>query len=261
MEKSAMRLKDKVALITASGSGMGRAAALTFAREGAKVVVADIDTTLGEETVSLIKKAGGNAAFIHTDVTRLSDLQKMIDFTMEKYGKLNILYNHAGIPGPVDLFKTEEEDWQKAIDVNLKSGFFATKFAVPAMRKSGGGSILFTSSVVAFKAVAKRPTYAMVKAGVVSLVKSFAMALVDDNIRVNAVCPGAIDTPMLDEFTYIGTPITDMEAAKKAFAAMMPMKRFGTAQEIANAALFLVSDEASFITGASLLVDGGRLVQ
>lgn len=252
-----MRLKDKVAIITGAGSGMGRAGAVLFAREGAKVVVADIDPKGGEETVSLVKAAGGEAIFVRTDISNLEDIQKMVNAAVEKYGKLNILWNHAGIPTPGGGFDAiDAATWEKCINLNVRSGFFATKFAIPEMKKAGGGSILYTASVAGHRGHTQAPLYSMTKAAVMNLARTTAKQMAKFNIRSNSISPGPIDTPMLPEFS--GRAM-DPEAYRKAIMAAVPLGRLGQPQEIAQAALFLASDEASYITGIDMLVDGGTL--
>jgi len=253
-----MRLEDRVAVITGAGSGMGRASAQLFAKEGAKVVVADIDPAGGQETVELIKDAGGEATFVQVDVSKVSDLERMIKTAVETYGKLDILYNHAGIPGPGGIEEVDEESWGKAMDTNLKGGFFATKFAIPEMRKTGGGSILFTSSVSGLVGSPLSPQYSAGKGGVVMLAKALAVALGADNIRVNCICPGATDTPMLPQF--FGR-VPDPDAAGQTYINSLPIKRWGKPEDIAYAALFLASDESSYITGVALPVDGGYIAR
>ena len=195
-----MRLKDKVAIITAAGSGSGRAGAVLFAREGAKVVVGDIDPKGGEETLRLVKQTGGEAVFVPVDCGKVADMRTLVDTTMQSYGRLNILWNHAGIPGPGTLETTEEEAFDRAMAINVKGCFFASKFAVPYMKQSGGGAILFTSSVSGLRASPWSPSYSLAKGGLVTLTMSLAVYLAAHNIRVNCICPGSIDSPMIRVF-------------------------------------------------------------
>ena len=253
------RLDRKVSIVTAAGSGMGEAAAKLFAKEGSKVVVADIDSVKGQRVVKEIKDAGGDATFVEVDVSKVNDVEMMVKTAVQVYGKLNILYNHAGIPGPKGVEDVTEEQWERCIKVNTQGGFFATKFAVPEMRKTGGGAILFTASTSGIVGSAFSPTYSASKGGVVLMTKSLALKLAPDNIRVNCICPTLADTPMGPEFLR-AKPDEDRattEDTMKRFLAGVPMGRMVKPEEIANAALFLASDEASFITGICLPVDGG----
>lgn len=254
-----MRLADKVAVVTAAGSGMGRASSLMFAKEGAKVVAADIDSNGGQKTVDLIKQQGGEAMFVKADVAKVSHMQNMVETTVANYGKLNILFNHAGVPGPRELEEVEESDWDHALDVLTKGGFFSCKFAVPEMRKAGGGSILFTSSISGFGGSPNSPLYSMAKGGIIMLVKSLALLLARDNIRVNCIAPGLTDTPMLPQFFGLN-PDEDAASWKniaEQALSHIPLGRFAQPEDIAWAALFFASDESSYITGTTLLVDGG----
>ena len=254
-----MRLKDRVAVITAAGSGTGRAAAVIFAREGARVVVADIAPQAGEETVRLVTDKGGEAIFVPIDAGKVADMKRLIDTAVEKYGTLNILWNHAGIPGPGTLEDTEEEAFDRAQAVLTKGGFFATKFAVPHMRRAGGGSVIFTSSTSGIRGSPWSPSYSLGKGGLVTLTMSLALALARYNIRVNCVCPGPIDSPMLRVFIDRTGKLKgdELENAMANAARASPMRRLARPEEVAYAGLFLASDEASFITGVALPVDGG----
>lgn len=258
-----MRLKDKVAVITAAGSGSGRAGSLIFAREGAKVVVADIDPKGGEETVRMVKEAGGEAYFIPVDCGKVAEMRKLIDAAMNKYGRLNILWNHAGIPGPGTLESTEEEAFDRAMAINVKGCFFASKFAVPYMKQSGAGAILFTSSVSGLRASPYSPSYSLAKGGLVTLTMSLAVYLAPHNIRVNCICPGSIDSPMIRVFIDRSGSLKGeaMENALREHAKKAPLNRMAKPEEIANLALFLASDESSFITGAAVPIDGGKSVK
>ncbi len=251
------RLENKVALITGAGSGMGRATACLFAREGAKVVVVDIDANKGKETVRLITEAGGKAISVQADVTKMADMEKMVKAGVDTYGKLDILHNHAGMPGPVGLEEVSEDEWRTCVDVNTKGSFFVTKFAVPEIRKAGGGAIIFTASIVGIMGARLSPTYSLVKGGLVVLTKSLALLLAPDNIRVNCLCPSMVETPMALGFLGRGTR-EEKEARKELYVTQrVPMGRIAQPEEIAYAALFLVSDESSYITGVALPVDGG----
>lgn len=258
-----MRLKDKIALISAAGSGTGRAGALIFAREGAKVVVADIDPQAAEETVRLVKKGGGEAVSVAVDCGKVAEVRRMVDAAVKGYGRLDILWNHAGIPGPGSIETTEEEDFDRAMAVNVKGAFFATKFAIPHLKAAGGGAILFTSSVSGLRASPWSPSYSLAKGGLVTLTMSLAVYLAPHGIRVNCICPGSIDSPMARVFVDRSGKLQGeaMDNALRENARKAPMSRMASPEEIANAALFLASDEASFITGTSMPVDGGKVAK
>ena len=251
------RLKDKVAIVTAGGSGIGKASAILFAQEGAKVLVNDIDQVKGEYTVKIIKNAGGEAVFYKADVSIVADMARMIKTAVDNYGKLNILFNNAGMPGPYQMDITEEA-YQRCLDVNNKGAIFATKFAVPEMRKVGGGSIIFTASTAGLFGTINSPVYAMAKGGIVNLTRSLALVLANDNIRVNCVCPTLVDTPMAPGFMPPGNE-EEKKAKMKMFTTQIPLGggRMAKSEEVGQAVLFLASDEASFITGSALAVDGG----
>ncbi len=258
-----MKLKDKVAIITAAGSGTGRAGAVLFAREGAKVVVGDIDAKGGEETVKLVKQAGGQAIFVPVDCGKVADMANLVDKTIKTYGHLNILWNHAGTPGPGTLATTEEEAFDRSMAINVKGCFFACKFAVPHMKKSGPGAILFTSSVAGLRGSPRSPSYSLAKGGLITLTMSLAIDLAPDNIRVNCICPGSIDSPMIRVFIdRTGTLKGEaMEKAVQVNAKNAPMGRMATPEEVAKLALFLASDDSSFITGGAFPIDGGKIAK
>ena len=258
-----MKLKDKVAVITAAGSGSGRAGAVLFSQEGAKIVVGDIDAKGGKETVDLVKKAGGEAVFVPVDCGKVADMRTLIDVTMKTYGRLNILWNHAGTPGPGTLETTEEEDFDRAMDINVKGCFFATKFAVPHIKESGGGAILFTSSVAGLRASPRSPSYSLAKGGLVTLSMSLAVYLAPHNIRVNCICPGSIDSPMLRVFIDRSGKLKGeaMENTVREYAKTSPLGRMAKPEEIAKLPLFLASDDSSFITGTSVPIDGGKIAK
>ena len=258
-----MRLKDKVAIITAAGSGAGRVGALIFAREGAKVIAGDIDPIGGEETVKIIRDSGGEASFVHTDVGKVEDVRNLVETAVDLYGKLNILWNHAGIPGPGTLEATEEADFDRAMAINVKGGFFATKFAVPHMKKAGSGSVLFTASVSALRASPNSPSYSLAKGGLIPFTLSLAVYLGPHNIRANCICPAPMYTPMLPVFLDRAKSMGKgfIEDTIKTLEQRSPMGRLAKPEDVANAALFLVSDEASYINGVILQVDGGMVVK
>uniref|UniRef100_B8HTA2 Short-chain dehydrogenase/reductase SDR n=1 Tax=Cyanothece sp. (strain PCC 7425 / ATCC 29141) TaxID=395961 RepID=B8HTA2_CYAP4 len=248
-----MRLANKVALITGAGSGIGRESALLFAREGAQVVVSDVNETGGQETVRLIEAAGGQAVFVRADVSRAADTQAMIEAAETTYGKLNVLFNNAGIFHPEDgsVLDTEEAIWDLTININLKGVFLGCKYGIPALQRAGGGSIINTASFVALMGAAtSQSAYTASKGGVLSLTREIAVEFARQNIRVNALCPGPVETPLLEEL--LADP-----ARRQRRLVHIPPGRFAKAPEIANAALFLASDESSFVNGSTFLVDGG----
>ncbi len=269
-----MRLKDKVALITGAGTGIGRASAVLMAKEGAKVVVATRTPEHGEETVKKIKDFGGEAIFVKTDVSKSSDVKNAIKTTVETYGKLNVLFNNAGIwIRTCEVKDMTEEEWDAQINVNLKGVFLTSKYAIPEMIKAGGGSIINTASTYGHVGAAGAGAYCASKGGIVLLTKVLAIECAKYNIRVNCVCPGAIVTP-LHAKSLGGTPEQEKELGKKdvfpKFGELFvgteeekehlkrhPIGRFGSPYDVAHAVVFLASDESSFITGSSIFVDGG----
>ena len=242
-----MRLANKIALITGAASGIGQATAIRFAQEGAKVVVADIDEVKGRACVEQITAAGNQAAFIQADVGLETELQQMVDFTVSTFGGLDILHNNAYWTDAKTVAETTVEGWQRTLDVTLRPVFLASKFAVPHLQARGGGVILNTASVQSIIGFPGYISYQAAKGGVMSLTRALALELAP-NIRVVAILPGAVSTPAL--------AISDEQSAA-GLLDIIPLRRIGEAEEIANAALFLASDEASYITGTGLVVDGG----
>lgn len=253
-----MRLKGKVAVITGAGSGIGKATAKLFAQEGAKVVVADIDPKMGEVVVREIKGAKGEATFVRVDVASPADIQRMVQTAVNSYGRLDILFNNAGVPGE-SLEETTEEKWHKVIDTNLTGPFLACKQAIPEMKKQGGGNIINTGSTGGLRAAGRSPAYTASKGGLVMLSRALAKALAKDNIRVNCICPGRVETGLSDAF--MSYPKTEEERGKRLASALqsIPLGRQGKPEEIASAVLFLASDESSYVTGSALVVDGGSI--
>lgn len=248
------RLDGKVAIITGAGIGIGRAAAILFAKEGAKVVVADIVVETGEETVRLIKKAGGESIFVKTDVTKASEVAAMVKTAVDTYGKLDILVNNAGIMDRecVPLHECTEEDFDRVIAVNLKGAFLAMKYAIPEMLKTGGGSIINQGSNACIQGSPRVPAYSTSKGGIPSLSRSAAVDYIRQNIRVNWTMPGLIPTALVARDLLKGD-----EKALERLEAAQPLGRFGTEEEIANVMLFVASDESSYITATGILVNGG----
>jgi NAD(P)-dependent dehydrogenase (short-subunit alcohol dehydrogenase family) len=256
-----MRLKDKSALITGAASGIGKATALLFGREGAKVMCADIDGEGAERVARQIADSGGQAAAVRADVSVPADAERMVRETVELWGRIDILFNNAGIEFGLPVTQVPEEEWDRLIDVNLKGVFLGCKYAIPEMLKQGGGSIVNTASAAGLRGVAWLSTYSASKGGVVLLTKSLAQEWGTQNVRVNAVCPGVIRTPMADQAIEQGGLVTgnDPEETWRRIGQAHALGRVGEADEVARAVLFLASEEASFITGAALPVDGGFL--
>jgi 3-oxoacyl-[acyl-carrier protein] reductase len=255
-----MKLSNKTALITGAGSGFGRASAILFSAEGAKVAVADIDEKTGQETVSLVKQKGGEAIFIRADVSKASDVENMIQTAVKTFGKLDILFNNAGIPisfTPVENIK--EELWDRIQDVNVKGIFLGAKYALPYMKKQGGGVMINTASISGIRPRPGLSAYSASKAAAIMLTKALAIEFAPFKIRVNCINPVAAETPMLAKFmSDQALSAEKFEEGRQKFAATVPLGRLAQAEDVAYAALFLASDEASLITGASLDVDGGR---
>jgi NAD(P)-dependent dehydrogenase (short-subunit alcohol dehydrogenase family) len=252
-----------VALVTAAGSGMGRASAQRFAQEGAHVIVTDINEAAAQETVILIKKDGGSAEAHRVDVSSLVQLTELFALIHARHGVLHVLFNHAGVPGSAGL-DIGEEDFDLAVNVNLKGAFFATACAHPLLKAADGkGSVIFTSSVSGIVGSPLSPLYSMTKGGVTTLMKSLALRLAPDGIRVNAICPSTIETPMLPRF-FGGSGQPDDDATLERienFTPSLPLGRRGRPDEVADAALFLACDESSYVTGVALPVDGGYLAK
>lgn len=251
-----MQLKDKVALITGGASGIGRATAQLFAREGAAVVIADVNKSGALETTNDISKSGGRAIFESCDVTESDECKRAVERAVREFGHLDILFNNAGIIRRATVVDLSEEDWDRVMGVNVKSIFLMSRFAVPIMARQGGGSIVNTASGWGLTGGAKAAVYCASKGAVVLLTKAMAVDHGPQNIRVNCICPGDTETPMLrNEAQQLGE-VNDRFMAE---AARRPLGRVGRPEEIARAALYLASDGASFVTGTALVVDGGSL--
>jgi len=245
-----MRLKNKVALITGGGSGIGKASCLLFAREGAKVVAVDLKKETAEATV---KEIGSDARAFAADVSKASDAERMIRFAEEEFGRVDIVFNNAGVFHPDDdsVTNTSEDIWDMVININLKGVFLGCKYAIPALLRAGGGSIINTASFVAVMGAATpQIAYTASKGGVLAMTREIAVEFARKNIRANSLCPGPVETPLLQEL--LSDP-----ARRQRRLVHIPPGRFGKAEEMANAALFLASDESSFVNGATFLVDGG----
>ncbi len=245
-----MRLKDKVAIITGAASGIGKATAKLFAEHGAKIVVADIDIDGGEQTVADIQDVGHFAKYIKTDVTIKVDTQNVVSQTVDSFGKLDILFNNAGIAMRLPVSELPEDDWHRCLDVNLNGVFLCAKAAIPAMQKNGGGVIINMSSIYGLVGADVRAAYVASKGAVTNLTRGMALDYAQDNIRVNCICPGFVETPLVAG--VIKTPNEYQKLADKH-----PMRRLGQPVEIAYGALYLASDESAFVTGIALPIDGG----
>lgn len=241
--------ENKVVIVTGAGSGIGRATAIAFAQEGAQVVVSDFHEKEGQETVSQIRSHGAEASFIKCDVSQEAEVKELVEKTIQQYGRLDCAYNNAGIEGtPCSTVECSSENWDRTINTNLKGVWLCMKYEIPEMLKHGKGSIVNCSSIAGLVGFEKIPAYVASKHGVIGLTETAALEFAKKNIRVNAVCPGAIHTPMLDRFT---------EGHEEQMASQDPMGRIGRPEEIAESVLWLCSDKASYVTGQSLAVDGG----
>jgi NAD(P)-dependent dehydrogenase (short-subunit alcohol dehydrogenase family) len=245
-----VQLRDKVTIVTGASSGIGRASAIIFAHNGAKVVVADIDEEGGRRTVESIEKEGGRAIFVKTDVSTASDAKRCVESAVREFGRLDSLFNNAGFNPVGTVVDTPEELWDRVLDVNLKGMFLMCKFAIPEMKKVGRGSIVCTASVDGVLAIPNEAAYIASKGGIISLVKAMALDHARDNIRVNCVLPGAIRTPLYEKFMKENENFEDQ-------ADQHAMQRIGEPEEIGQVVMFLLSDVPTFVTGAIIPVDGG----
>ena len=246
------RFEGKVALVTGGGSGIGRATALAFANEGAKVVIDDINVEGGEETLRMIKSTGGEAIFVKADVSKRAEVEAMVQKAIETYGRLDCAFNNAGIGEELKrVAKTTEDNWDRVMATNLKGVYLCMKYEIPHMLKQKKGAIVNTSSIAGLIGLSGQAAYVASKHGVVGLTKSVALEYATSGIRVNAVCPGVINTPLITH------QLKDRPQMEKVYVDMEPIGRLGQPEEIAAAVLWLCSDEASFVTGYPLAVDGG----
>ena len=246
------RLDGKVVLITGVAAGIGRATANLFAKEGARIVGADIDEEGGKSITEKVQAFGGNMTFVRTDVSYESDIKALFDVTREM-GGVDVLFNNAGVEVAKGLLDTSEEDWDKNVNVNLKSVFFCCKYAIQQMKENGKGVIINNSSVAGLVG-SFSPAYSAAKGGSIALTKELAADFGEYNIRVNCICPGAIETPMLERvMEFQGDPAEVRTSRLKNY----PLTRFGYPHEVAQTALFLASEDSTFITGATIVVDGG----
>jgi len=249
-----MRLKDKIAIVTGGSMGIGQATSIRFAQEGAKVVVVDIAENEGYETVRMLQQYESGGVFIGGDVTKEADWQRVMNTVEEAYGRLDILFNNAGTNLFKPVIEITEAEWDRIITLNLKGVFFGAKHSLKLMLKTGGGSIINTASTTALIGLPNMPVYSASKGGVLALTRQLAADYAPHNIRVNCVCPGVTLTPLVQKEMDLGL------ATAEVLIHGVPMGRFGKPSEIASAVLFLASDDASYVTGTALVVDGGRTV-
>ena len=258
-----MDMQGKIALVTAAASGTGKAGALILAREGAAVCVVDQNKAGVEAVANDIRKAGGRALALSGDLRDDGMAREIVAATVKEFGGLDCLWNHLGVPGPSAVEDLDMDGWDLSIDLNLRSQLVTTIAALPQMKARGGGSILFTASTSGLAGSPWSPTYSAAKAGVIGLARGLAKRYAKDGIRVNAICPGPIDTPMLRVFVnrpdQPGHNEADVDALVKKAATLTPMGRTARPEEIAEAAVFLLSDKASYVTGIAMPVDGGQL--
>ena len=253
-----MRLAGKNALITGGGSGIGRAMALAFVAEGAQVIVADMRGDDAEETVLQVVQAGGNAAAFQADVSRSADVQAMIAACLDRFPRIDVLCNNAGIGSTQSVVDTPEDLWEAVFAVNVRGMFLCSKYAIPHMIAAGGGVIVNTASVAGLVGIKNRAAYCASKGAVVSLTRAMAVDHVQQKIRCNCICPGTVDSPWVGRLLDAAP---DPAAERAALVARQPMGRLGTPEEVARAAVYLASDDADFVTGSALVIDGGLTAQ
>ncbi|MEB1807554.1 MAG: SDR family oxidoreductase [Bacillaceae bacterium] len=248
-----MRVKDKVAVVTGGSSGIGRATALRLAEEGAKVVVSDVNEEAGKATVADIEAKGGEAHFHKADVSNEEDVKALMASTFEQYGSIDVVFNNAGVGNQQKkITEIETDEWDQVVNINLKGVYLGMKHAIPYMEKGNGGSIINTSSVLGIKGMRYQGPYNAAKGGVITLTKNAALEFGTKNIRVNAIGPGVIDTPIINDWK-------EDEWKWGIISKANALRRLGKPEEVANVVLFLASDEASFVTGSTMMVDGGGL--
>lgn len=256
-----MRLLNQVVIVTGAASGIGRASALRFAREGARLTLTDIDVEGLEAAATEVRAAGGQALTIRTDVRKEADIDRLVSATVEHYGRMDVMFNCAGVVFVGNAGQTAEADWDFVQDVNLKSVFLGSKRAITEFRKQGGGVILNMASMSGLVANSNYAAYNAAKAGVINLTRNLALDYAAQNIRVNCICPGSIDTPMLRNQINTSPEGPERDARIRNINAAIPMGRMGTAEEVASVALFLASPESSYCTGAAFVVDGGYTIR
>jgi NAD(P)-dependent dehydrogenase (short-subunit alcohol dehydrogenase family) len=253
-----MRFEGKVAVVTGASSGIGRATAIAFAREGAAVVIVDKNREQGEEVAREIQEQGSAVLYVHTDITQETEVQAMVQDVTGHWNRLDVLVNNAGIYHQADIVHTPSEVWDSVLAVNLTGAFLCTKYVVPAMVRGGGGAVINVASEAALVGIKGQVAYNVSKGGMIALTRSCAVDLAGQGIRVNCVCPGTTDTPLVREAV---NRAPDPFAARRALEEVRPLNRLGTPEEIASAILYLASSEAGYATGAILSVDGGYTAQ
>jgi NAD(P)-dependent dehydrogenase (short-subunit alcohol dehydrogenase family) len=252
-----MRLSAKVAIITGSGSGIGRASALLFAKEGAEIVVVDINERDAAQTADDVNKAGGSALALHGDVSSQSSCVRIVAETIEAYGKVDILFNNAGVSSFKPLMETTQDEIDHVFDTNVKSVFFLSQATIPHMKRQGNGSIINNASITGIVGAPGMAAYATSKGAIITLTRTMALEHAEDGIRVNCICAGSVDTPMLRKSLHRAK---DPEYARLQNIKRHPLGRLGTPEDVAYFALFLASDESTFVTGGTHVVDGGALI-
>ncbi|MCM3781817.1 glucose 1-dehydrogenase [Neobacillus mesonae] len=250
-----MRLADKIALITGSGSGIGKSSALLFAREGAIVIVNDLNEDKGKETTEEIVASGGKAVYLKADVTNSEQVKAMVEQAIKEFGRIDVLFNNAGVSGVGMLHEVDPDEWDRVITVNIRGVYLPSKYVLPYMMEQGGGSIINMSSCIAEIGLAKRASYSATKGAVLALTKSMQVDYAQYNIRVNALLPGTILTPFVED--YLRSSYSDPEEAIESLKTRQLSGKLGRPDDVANAALFLASDESKFMMGSPLYIDGG----
>lgn len=253
-----MRLQGRTALITGAGSGIGRAMCLAFAAEGASIFASDVNAESAEESASMVRAAGGEAAAHAAEVGRSEEVQAMVEACLDRFGRISILCNNAGVGSTQTVVDTPEELWDRVFEVNVRGAFLGCKYAIPSMVEAGGGVVINTASVAGLVGLRNRAAYCASKGAVVALTRAVAIDHVGQNVRCNCLCPGTVDSPWVGRLL---DQAPDPVAERAALVARQPMGRLGTPEEVARAAVYLASDDASFITGTAFVIDGGLTAQ